>query len=282
MQEFKKHLSSTFFGVILVCFFTPFVEVSCNNIKVASPSGWHFITGDISSSYNNSNPLIKDLADGSIDRRNSNLKETLADYKYRLDREGDRNYSNSIPIKQPNILLIISFISVVIGLSETLFRWNNKSLITIGSLGLMAHVGFYILIKNKINEKLDEIPNIGNQRLLSSFVHFDFSGFYLLTVALFISIICFNLYLIFNEQNYKSKKCFFCAEDIKFEAIICKHCGKEVVTSNLGEQNNILEVESSNQQKKGFDSFGKIYILPIFVIVVLSSVLYRFLIAFNI
>ena len=250
MQQLKKYISSSFFGVILVCFFTPFIEISCNDTKVASPSGWHFITGNVNGAYNKRNPIIKRLA------------------------EDDVRTNNSIPQKEPNIFLIVSFISVLIGLSENLFKWNNKSILTIAIFGLIAHLIFYLIAKNGIDETMAKIANERNNRNpFSDLVHFEVTLFYFLSVLLFILIIAFNIEELFAKKEYKEKKCPFCAEDIKIEAIICKHCSRELPHNDTA----YTFIEESKKSESRF----KVFVLPIILIVIFASIMYGTIILLN-
>lgn len=261
MQELKKHVSSTFFGVILVCFFTPFIEVSCNETKIASPSGWHFITGNLNDAYNKKNTFVKKLSDEAL--------------------EGRGKLSNSIPDKQPNIFVIISFIAVIIGLLESIFKWSSKSLLTISLIGLTSHLIFYFIAKSNIDEKLKEIANDNRQNVFSNLIHIDFSLTFLLSIALFIAIVAFNIQFIFEGENHKLKKCPFCAEDIKFEAIVCKHCGREILPIDLSELKSSINENFNNSKSKKYIPFAKVYILPIFLVLICSTALYMFIIFLN-
>jgi len=44
MKGFKK-ISPAIFGIVIICFFLPFVDVSCGNQKIATITGIQFVTG---------------------------------------------------------------------------------------------------------------------------------------------------------------------------------------------------------------------------------------------
>jgi hypothetical protein len=254
MEQLKKHLSSTFFGVILVCFFTPFMEISCNEIKVASPSGWHFITGDVNKAYNKKNPLVKRMFDESLENKDP--------------------FSDNVKGKQPNIFLIITFMSVIVGLLESGFKWNRISLSIISLIGLIGHLGFYFFAKNRIHEKMDELANTANRQVITNFINFDFTVTFWLVALLLIAIAAFNIHLSTSKDEYNLKKCPFCAENIKKEAIICKHCSQKLTDDISNAEDNTPIVDSG---KSKITILFQTYILPILLVSVFSSVLFLFL-----
>jgi hypothetical protein len=254
MEQLKKHLSSTFFGVILVCFFTPFMEISCNEIKVANPSGWHFITGDVNKAYNKKNPIVKRMFDESLENKDP--------------------FSNSTKVKQPNIFLIVTLMSVIVGLLEIGFKWSRISVSIVSIIGLIGHLGFYFFAKSRIHEKMDELANTENRQMFTNFINFDFTVSFWLVAILFIAIAALNIYLITNKEEHNSKRCPFCAEDIKKEAIICRHCGQKLSDEMSNNDANTPIVDSGESK---ITLLFQTYILPVLLIVAFSSALYLFI-----
>ena len=59
--------------------------------------------------------------------------------------------------------------------------------------------------------------------------------------------------------NSKSKKCRYCAELIKFEATVCKHCGKSQITlsENLNKNLESISIKAKTQKTKIKDYIHK-------------------------
>ncbi len=64
-------------------------------------------------------------------------------------------------------------------------------------------------------------------------------GFLLGPFGLFITLFSSTDYEEKNRRIGNTKKCKYCAEYVKEEAILCKHCGKEIT-------DNIVDIEKEN------------------------------------
>ena len=93
----------------------------------------------------------------------------------------------------------------------------------------------------------------------------DAGAFLWFLFCLLFWIVAFPLYLIRRGASFK--KCPFCAEDIKTEAMVCKYCGSNLMTmEELGKhKENKTKEDIINLSKKEAQRLRKSEILKVFV-----------------
>lgn len=270
MQTFRKYISSSLFGLTLICFFAPFLEVSCSKVKITNPTGWEFVTGRFEYSLDK-DPMTANLLSEGGTIRGLEIINYLEERKHRtLYPASD---IEDLKKAKPNILLLIAFCSAIAGLLGFLFKWNSKSLIFLSLIGLVSDILFGFILKNNISNYITKLMSEKNRfQLLSQMVSFDYTFFYYFSLIGFLATAIFNVYwLVVGSNslvNNKLRKCPFCAEDIKNEAIVCRYCGKESeMPINTGSETAI----NSNRRSKWF--WIKAYLDPIVVIAIISMII---------
>ncbi len=266
MQTFRKYISSSLFGLTLICFFAPFLEVSCSKVKITNPTGWEFVTGRFEYSLDK-DPLTNQLLSEQTTIRAVDYEKYMAQFNKRTLFPYDD--VESLKKTKPNVLLLIAFCSAIAGLLGFLFKWNSKSLIFLSLVGLVSDILFGMILKSGISNYVTKLMSEDKHFLLmAQMVSFDYTFFYYFSLIGFLVTAIFNIYwLIVGSNslvNNKLRKCPFCAEDIKNEAIVCRYCGKESeMPINTGSE----VIENSKKQPI------KTYLDPIVIIAILSMII---------
>ncbi|MDY0081793.1 MAG: hypothetical protein RBR74_01290 [Ignavibacteriaceae bacterium] len=145
MDSLKK-FSPGFYGVIILCFFLPFVNLTCSGQKIMSLSGFQLITG----TEINASGMLGDFSEKNVP---SDKKEV-----------------------DPQPLALFALISAIAGLGLSFVRKKMTALITV----VISVIGFIFLILLKIN--LDGDVELSAQNVLS----LDYQLGYWIAVLLFI------------------------------------------------------------------------------------------------
>lgn len=196
----RRVISPALFGLIIICFFLPWVNVSCQNYKIANISGMQFVTG-------------------------TSLEEPQM-FKQQF---GTQNIPQK-PTKQekikPQLYVILALICVITGLVLSFVKGKLGALTT----SIAGVVGFIFVILQKF--KLENELVQKSQGLIK----LDYLlGFYL-TLILFLSAIAINIYSFFQKEYVKPqsskeipelqfKFCTECGAKNEASNIFCKECG---------------------------------------------------------
>jgi Double zinc ribbon len=102
-----------------------------------------------------------------------------------------------------------------------------------------------------------EVNNIGLMADRQN--HLIFSGLTILFGVILFGFGSSSTQSSVNSHNSEGRiSCPFCAEDIKLEAKVCKHCGKDIPESTAKAANTNLELPPTIISKKEFEKGGYI------------------------
>jgi len=196
MEELKKFLNPLLFVIVIICFFLPFFNITCQGQKIATLSGFELITGTTIST----NGLNKEVTGISVQQTE-------------IDNALKKDSVSSEP------LAVIAFLFVVGGLIVSFF----KKFSDIGSAvaGLLG--GFsLILLSSVVSENI--IGKIQYQPLAVECSN----GFYLAVMLLF-ALLIYNAYLFFHEEKIKPDEEYIFDVNMRF----CPHCSAENDTAGI-------------------------------------------------
>jgi hypothetical protein len=163
MEQLKKG-SPAFYGVILLLFFMPFVNLSCSGQTIMSLTGFQLITG---AEYSGQNMFGQDTP-GSMDNANSKEK-----------REID---------SQP--LALFALLAAIVGLAVSFIRKKFIALLNL----IISSLGAIFLILLKFN--MDSDVDLSGQGVIK----LEYQAGYWLTILVFICA-AVVFWLIFKEKN---------------------------------------------------------------------------------
>lgn len=162
----RKIISPTLLGLVIVCFFLPWVNVSCQNYKIASLSGIDFVVGkkfDMPFSSKDASNMPQDIP----------LKFPIEDKI------------------NPQLFVILSLLAIIGGIALSFVGGKTGAL----STGIISAVSFVLLLFQKF--KLENEIVQKSQRLIQ--VEYLF-GFYI-TLIILISVAVLNIYYSFTFND---------------------------------------------------------------------------------
>jgi hypothetical protein len=166
--------SSVAFGIGILLFFMPFVDIKCNSMTLQKVTGVQLATGFEVKGPGSDNSLVGDF---------NKMDNDKAD----VDARGEKN--------DPNAFALISLGLGVIAFVLSLL--HSKGAITggviTGALGAAALIGAMIDIKRKVRLDIPEITNkardtVGPDRLRNDmYISIDFTAWFYLAILAFIA-----------------------------------------------------------------------------------------------
>jgi len=205
VEKMLKKLSPAIFGIALICFFLPWVNVSCQGQKVITLSGIQLVTGT----------TIEEP------KMFSELKGSSHPY-LKEPRRSSEEY-NKI---KGEVLAILTFLAAIVGLSLNFLKGK------IGTLGSAIAGGIGTILLLLLSAKLNNDIFQQGRGLLQ----LDYRiGFYL-TLILFILAIGVNVYSIVQVKVVSSisatgkrgyKYCTQCGSKNAADNLFCSECGSK-------------------------------------------------------
>lgn len=162
-METVKKLSPALFGLIIICFFLPFVNLSCSGQTIMSLSGFQLMTG--------------------------------ADMKPNNNMFGGMEFSDQNVSKEekidPQPMAILAFIAAIAGLALSFLKKKSTAI----TAAIFSGLGFVFLILLKIS--MDSDADISGQYIIT----LEYKFGYWLSLALFIAgaVISWQIY---REPEY--------------------------------------------------------------------------------
>lgn len=164
-MEALKKFSPALFGLVIVCFFLPFVNLSCSGQTVMTLTGFQLITG---SEYSEPNVMGQNM----------------------FDQDNQNNADNKSREIKSQLMALLAFLAALVGLAVGFIR---KKMTAIFSL-IIAVLGTVFLILLKINMDSDVALNG------EGIMNLEYQTGYWLTIILFIAAAAAH-WFIYNEKK---------------------------------------------------------------------------------
>jgi Zn finger protein HypA/HybF involved in hydrogenase expression len=205
MEELKKFLNPLFFVIIIICFFVPFFNITCQQQKIASITGFELITGTTIST----NSLTKGLSGIST-------------------QQNDLNKGLKTDTVDPEPLAIIALLIAIIGLIFSFFgKFSDIGSAIAGLLGGLSIFFLNTVITDNLLGKINYQPLAVECG----------TGFYIV-IILFIILLLYNAYLFSQRVMYKPdvvqsyvvkmRLCPQCGSENDMVSMYCNTCGKRM------------------------------------------------------
>ena len=186
MEELKKILNPVLFLIIIICFFLPFFNLTCQQQKIASITGFELISGTTIST----NGFDKGMKDLSIPGLNKGTKTEDV---------------------SPEPLALIALLLAVAGLIVSFFgKISDIGAASAGLLGTMVLIFLSSFISDNI------LGKVGYQPLAVECA----MGYYL-SLIFFIIALIYNTYLFYLRYNFIQAGASMVEEKMR----ICPACG---------------------------------------------------------
>lgn len=164
MEPIKK-FSPALFGIIILCFFLPFANLSCSGQTVMTLTGFQLITG---TEYSDQNMMGQNM----------------------FDQNNENNANNKSREVQSQPMALFALIAAVAGLAVGFIRKKTTALISL----VIAVLGVVFLFLLKIN--MDGDAALSGQGIIK----LEYQSGYWLTIILFIAAAVVQ-WLIYNEKK---------------------------------------------------------------------------------
>jgi hypothetical protein len=167
--------STVAFGIGILLFFMPFVDIKCNSMTLQKVTGVQLATG-----FEVKGPGSDDSLEGDLNKMGNDEIE--------VNKEGETN--------DPNVFALVALGLGIIGLVLSLL--DNKGAATIavitGALATAALIGAMIDIKRKVRLDIPEITNkarntggLGRFSDKDVFISIDFTAWFYIAILAFIA-----------------------------------------------------------------------------------------------
>jgi hypothetical protein len=164
--------STVAFGIGILLFFMPFLDIKCNSMVLQKVSGVQLATGFKIKSPGSDNSLV-----GSFEKMDDN----------------DTKVTNKTEKKDPNILALVALGLGVVGLILSLRNLKTGGLIT-GILGAVALIATMIDIKSKLKTELPDLNKTSGNTTSdfdklgdSMYIAVDFTPWFYIAVIAFVA-----------------------------------------------------------------------------------------------